>query len=124
MVSPAVGKCILVAEDDKFCQMALGAIVKAVGAIATMTENGERCVKEFSANPKKYKLVLMDISMPIMDGYSATKAIRKLDKKIRIVGLSGDDDDDTKKEAIASGMNQVMVKPIKKPDLQKIIKDV
>ena len=119
-----VGKCILVAEDDKFCQMALGAIVKAAGATATMTENGEKCVKEFAANSKKYKLILMDISMPVMDGYAATKAIRKVDKKIKIIGLSADDDEDTKAEALKCGMNSLLFKPIKKVELQSIIKDV
>ena len=50
---------ILVAEDDKFSQTVLMAIIKASGAIGTVTEDGHKCVTEFMANPKKYNLILM-----------------------------------------------------------------
>lgn len=122
MVSPGSSKCILVAEDDKFCQMALGAIAKSAGAIATMTENGLKCVKEFVTNPKKYRLVLMDICMPTMDGYTATIEIRKLDKGVQIIGLSADDNEDTKEQALKAGMNHIIVKPVKKSELLTFIK--
>ena len=124
MVTPAMTKHILVAEDDKFCQIALATIAKSAGAVATMTDDGQKCVNEFASNPKKYHLILMDICMPNMDGYSATQAIRKFDKGIRIVGLSGDDDESTKSLALKSGMNQVLVKPIKKTELQSLIKSL
>ena len=117
-------KNVLIADDDAMCQKILGVMLKSLGAVAIAAMDGALCVKEFKANPKKYKLILMDLSMPNMDGFEATAIIRKLDPKIRIVGISGDHDDETKAEAARSGMNQLMVKPLKKTDLQALLKTV
>ncbi len=124
MVGPAATKWVLVADDDAMCQKVIAVMLKSLGATAVAAEDGVKCVKEFKTNPKKYKLILMDLSMPNMDGFEATMAIRKLDPKIRIIGISGDHDDETKQEAIRSGMNQLMVKPLKKTDLQTLLKSV
>ena len=115
---------ILIAEDDKFSQTVLMAIIKAAGAVGTVTDDGHVCVKEFASNPKKYKLVLMDICMPNMDGYKATAEIRKIDSKIIIIGLSGDNDAKTIEAAKKAGMNSIIQKPIKKAELVEIIKGI
>ena len=122
MVTPAITKQILVAEDDKFSQIALMSLLKSTGAAATITEDGDKCVKEFVANPKKYSLILMDICMPKMDGYTATTEIRRANKIVKIIGLSADGDDDVVASALKAGMNSVMKKPIKKVELQNLLK--
>lgn len=122
MVSQVAKKCILVAEDDRFCQMALGAIMKAAGATATMTDDGLKCVQELAANPTKYHMVLMDIFMPVMDGYSATVEIRKVNKGIKIVGLSSEEGEDVRQQALRCGMNGIVTKPVKKSELVSLIK--
>eukprot|EP00826_Nyctotherus_ovalis_P057270 TRINITY_DN7822_c0_g2_i1.p1 TRINITY_DN7822_c0_g2~~TRINITY_DN7822_c0_g2_i1.p1 ORF type:complete len:167 (-),score=53.67 TRINITY_DN7822_c0_g2_i1:182-655(-) len=118
-----MSKEILVAEDDKFCQMMLTGILKSSGAVATMTEDGDKCVKAFKASPQKFKLILMDICMPVMDGYKAAEAIRKIDPKITIIGLSGDNDEKTVAAAKKAGMTKIIQKPLKKAEIQAIIKE-
>eukprot|EP00826_Nyctotherus_ovalis_P021206 TRINITY_DN16802_c0_g1_i6.p1 TRINITY_DN16802_c0_g1~~TRINITY_DN16802_c0_g1_i6.p1 ORF type:complete len:121 (-),score=47.40 TRINITY_DN16802_c0_g1_i6:62-424(-) len=119
-----MAKEILVAEDDKFSQVMLTAMLKGTGAAVTITDNGEKCVKAFAANPKKFRLILMDIYMPVMDGYKATEAIRKMDAKVAIIGLSGDSDAKTVEAAKKAGMTRIIQKPLKKAEIQNIIKEM
>ena len=103
-------------------QMVLNSMLKSLGAVATITDDGSKCVKEFSANPKKYKLILMNFLMPSMDGIDATREIRKIDPKIKIVGLSAEEEPASKDAALKAGMSKVMKNPLKNPDLQDLLK--
>ena len=122
MVSKGTGVSVLIAEDETLCSNVLSSLLKSLGAISTVTADGQLCLDEFKTNPTKYNLILMDITMPNMDGYQATEEIRKINPSIKIVGLTGDDDEETKEKALKSGMSSIQKKPVKKADLQALIK--
>ena len=88
------GKLVLAAEDYPFVQETQKMLLKVLKVNHQVTGNGEECVNAFKAAAGKVTLVLMDIQMPVMNGFAATKAIRELEKskgypKCNIVGLSG-----------------------------------
>eukprot|EP00831_Metopus_contortus_P048719 TRINITY_DN3986_c0_g1_i4.p1 TRINITY_DN3986_c0_g1~~TRINITY_DN3986_c0_g1_i4.p1 ORF type:complete len:152 (+),score=30.48 TRINITY_DN3986_c0_g1_i4:47-457(+) len=122
MVTKGGSIAVLVAEDEKMAQMVLNSMLKSLGAVATLTDDGSKCVKEFNANPKKYQIILMDFLMPTMNGIEATKEIRKKDPKIKIIGLSAEEDPSSRDAALKAGMTKVMKKPLKKTDLQELLK--
>lgn len=86
------GKSVIAVEDDKFCQESLKMILTALKVDFTLTSNGEEALNAYKKSPAS--LVLMDLQMPVMDGYKATKAIRDFEVssgkgKAKIIGLSG-----------------------------------
>jgi len=86
----------------------------------TIVENGQEALNEL--NTKAYDLVLMDLQMPIMDGYEATKAIREgkinaFNKDIAIIAVTADAMPKTKDRVLEIGMNDYMTKPIDKNEL-------
>ena len=106
---------ILVAEDDDI-SFALLQVLLSNNNKLIRAKNGEEVVKAFKANPE-IDLILMDLKMPVMDGYEATREIRKLDSDIPIIAqtayaLSGDDN-----KALSAGCNDYVSKPIKKEKL-------
>ena len=77
-----------------------------------------------NAEPGYYSAVLMDIQMPVMDGYEAAKAIRALDgerSKIPIIAITANTFDSDKKDALEAGMNDHVAKPFRPNDLIKVI---
>ena len=87
------------------------------GLIIDEAINGQEAVDKISqSQPGDYELVLMDIQMPIMDGYEATKQIRGLSNRILanvpIVAMTANAFEEEKKKALASGMNGHIAKPI------------
>ena len=90
---------------------------------ADLAADGQQAVEAVRA--KTYDLILMDIQMPIMDGLSATHKIRELGdnrEKPFIIGLSAHALKESRDEAIASGMNAYLTKPLKMPDLIDALK--
>ena len=86
------GKSVIAVEDDKFCQETLKLFLTALKVDFTLASNGEEAVKAFKSKPAS--LVLMDLNMPVMDGFKAAKAIRDFEAsagkgKSKIIGLSG-----------------------------------
>ena len=125
------GKRLLVVEDNKLNREITVTILEQTGIIAEQAEDGSVAVKMVQeAAPGYYDLILMDIQMPIMDGYEATKQIRALpDKRLAqlpIIAVSANAFEEDKKASLAAGMNGHIAKPINVPDLfalmQKLIK--
>jgi CheY-like chemotaxis protein len=113
-------KVILVAEDDDI-SFALLEVFLSRNYQLLRTINGEQTIEMFKKNPN-IALILMDLKMPIMDGYDATREIRKLDKNIPIVAqtayaLAGDS-----QKALDAGCDDYVTKPIKKEELLEKIK--
>ena len=86
------GKSVIAVEDDKFCQETLKLFLTALKVDFTIAGNGEEAVAAYKKNPAS--LVLMDLQMPVMDGFKAAKAIREFESssgrgKAKIIGLSG-----------------------------------
>jgi len=79
---------ILAAEDDQFQQIALEMILKQTGYSPEIYPDGKKAVMAFIKNPGRYIIVLLDLNMPVMNGYKAAKHIRKRDKKIKIIACS------------------------------------
>ncbi|WP_440444934.1 transporter substrate-binding domain-containing protein [Phascolarctobacterium sp.] len=125
------GKRLLVVEDNKLNREITVTILEQTGIITEQAEDGSVAVKMVKeAAPGYYDLILMDIQMPIMDGYEVTKQIRALpDKRLAqlpIIAVSANAFEEDKKASLAAGMDGHIAKPINVPDLfalmQKLIK--
>jgi signal transduction histidine kinase/CheY-like chemotaxis protein len=115
---------VLVAEDNHLNQVLLRAILKKIGQDQVhFTSNGLDVVT--AAKESHYDLILMDIQMPKLDGYEATKEIRKaLGDDIKIVGLSANAFEDDKLKAIDSGMDGYLEKPIDIDEISNLILEI
>jgi len=113
---------ILVAEDDKSNQLVVVGVLKELGILAEVAENGKEALSMFKSY--EYDLILMDCNMPIMDGYESTKAIRSLGVGVKqpiIIALTAKD---TKAEWDAcrqSGMNACLSKPFQLSKLLTVL---
>jgi PAS domain S-box-containing protein len=107
------GLQVLVAEDNPANRRVIGLILEKLGHHATFAEDGVRCVEAFSL--AIYDLVLMDLHMPEMDGYEATRRIRASGRhgaRVPIVALTADARATARDEAHAAGMDDFLTKPI------------
>ena len=121
------GKRILLVDDLAINREIVMTFLEKVGAIVETAENGEIALEMLKmSNHNYYDLVLMDVMMPVMDGYQATKEIRKLeDKKISnipIIAMTANAFEDDRQNAIDAGMNDYISKPIKVETLYSVIK--
>lgn len=120
------GRHILLAEDNEIDAMIAVEILQEMGAEVDVAENGEVAVERFSAQPAgHYDFILMDVQMPVMDGRTATRHIRALNredaKTIPIFGLSADAFVEDERLSKESGMNSHFSKPVDFRRLQKEI---
>ena len=111
---------ILVAEDDEISETLLSIAIESISTKILIAKTGVEAIEIFKENPS-IDLILMDIQMPIMGGYEATKIIRGINKDVVIIaqtafGLTGD-----KEKAIKSGCNDYVSKPINKQNLLQLI---
>ena len=115
-------KHILLVEDNELNREIAQEILREYGFRVDTAENGEVAVEKVStAAPGSYDLVLMDVQMPVMDGYTATRKIRALDDparaKIPILAMTANAFDEDRCNALESGMNGFLSKPIVISDL-------
>ncbi len=108
---------ILLTEDNELNQEIAVAILEGAGFSTEIAENGQMAVEMLSrSEPGYYQLVLMDVQMPVMNGYEATRAIRKLENRelasIPILAMTANAFEEDKQEALNSGMNGHIAKPI------------
>ena len=116
------GKHILLVEDNELNREIAQEILQEYGFLVDTAENGAVAVEKVStAAPGSYDLVLMDVQMPIMDGYTATRKIRALDDparaKLPILAMTANAFDEDRRNALESGMNGFLSKPIVIDDL-------
>jgi len=116
------GKHILLVEDNELNREIAQEILREYGFLVDTAENGAVAVEKVStAAPGSYDLVLMDVQMPIMDGYTATRKIRALDDPARatlpIIAMTANAFDEDRRNALESGMNGFLSKPIVIGDL-------
>lgn len=116
------GLHLLLAEDNELNAEISRTLLEDEGAITTIVNDGQQAVDIFSRNkPGTFDAILMDIMMPEMDGLSATKAIRALDredaKTIPIIAMTANAFDEDEKKCMEAGMNAHLVKPL---DIQKM----
>jgi two-component system, sensor histidine kinase and response regulator len=117
---------ILAAEDDEINREIMAAILKKTGISVDFAENGKKVVSLFQEHPERYNLILMDVHMPEMDGYEATRTIRNSGssraKDIRIIALTADVFKEDIQKCLDAGMDAHIGKPIFPNDLYAMLK--
>ena len=111
------GKRILLVEDAEINAEILRQILKLKGVDSVLAENGQKAVEMFlQSKEQDFDAILMDIRMPVMDGFKAAKEIRALDrldaKTIPIIALSSDGYEEDIERSLEAGMNEHLVKPV------------
>jgi CheY-like chemotaxis protein len=112
---------ILLVEDNEINQEVASRMLQKVGIEVDIANNGLEAVKKYEMNQGCYHLILMDLQMPIMSGYDATKQIRTFDTKIPIVALTAAAMIEDKQKVIEVGMNDHLSKPINSDELYGVI---
>jgi len=115
------GNKILLVEDNEMNREIINSLLEITGIEVTHANDGKKAVELYKNNPTKYDLILMDIQMPIMDGYEATKIIRKLNSTIPIVALSANAMKEDIEKTKSLGMNEHLSKPIDVKKLYQIL---
>ena len=123
------GMRILVAEDNEINAEILSELLDMRGATCDVREDGELAVEAFARSaPGEYQLILMDVQMPVMNGYEATRAIRALDHPmaeiIPIVAMTANAFAEDIREALAAGMDGHVAKPIDMERLEQTVRAV
>ncbi len=123
------GMKFLCAEDNELNAEILTELLKIEGAECTICENGEEILKAFEQSaPGDYDMILMDVQMPVMNGYEATKAIRRssheLAKKIPIIAMTANAFSEDIQHSLAAGMNAHISKPVEMKVLEKTIRSI
>ena len=118
-------KCILIVEDMEINREVVKAALSDTGIKMDEAENGDEAVRVIKNNPGKYDLVLMDIQMPVLDGYGAALKIRTLDsardKDVPIIAMTANAFNEDIDKSIASGMNDHIAKPIDFDKMMEIL---
>ncbi|WNV57973.1 ATP-binding protein [Oscillospiraceae bacterium NTUH-002-81] len=123
------GMRFLCAEDNELNAEILTELLKIEGAECTICENGEEILKTFEKSaPGDYDMILMDVQMPVMNGYEATRAIRRssheLAKKIPIIAMTANAFSEDIQHSLAAGMNAHVSKPVEMRVLEKTIRSI
>ena len=116
------GKRILLVEDNELNAEIAKTVLEDVGALITRAENGQQAVELFKVKPAgTFDAILMDLMMPVMDGYTATRKIRSLEhsdaKTIPIIAMTANAFQEDAEKCIAVGMNAHLAKPL---DIEKM----
>ena len=123
------GMRFLCAEDNELNAEILTELLKIEGAECIICENGEEILKAFEQSaPGDYDMILMDIQMPVMNGYEATKAIRRssheLAQTIPIIAMTANAFSEDIQHSLAAGMNAHVSKPVEMKVLEKTIRSI
>ena len=123
------GMRILCAEDNELNAEILMELLKLEGAECTICENGKRILEAFEQSvPGEYDMILMDVQMPVMNGYEATKAIRRSSheqaKTIPIIAMTANAFSEDMQHSLSAGMNAHISKPVDMKLLKKTIRNI
>ena len=123
------GKKIFLVEDNELNQEIAVEILQEAGFVMDVADDGAAAVEKLkAAEPGQYDVVLMDIQMPIMNGYEATKQIRALDSPwladLPIIAMTANAFEEDKKAALDAGMNGHIAKPIDVPGLLALLREI
>lgn len=127
--APFHAERLLLVEDNELNQEIAAEILQEAGFTVEIAGNGQVAIDKLKASrPGYYQLILMDVQMPVMNGYEATQAIRKLEDpqlaSIPILAMTANAFEEDKQEALRSGMNGHIAKPINIDNLMNTLKDI
>lgn len=110
---PLQGVHLLLAEDNALNQAVATGMLEHAGATVEVADNGQQAVDKLRANPQRYQIVLMDVHMPVLDGFSATRVIREvLQLHLPILAISAGVLEYERDQCVTAGMNGFIAKPI------------
>ncbi|MHA4809269.1 ATP-binding protein [Flavitalea flava] len=113
------GICLLLVEDNPLNVLVAQTILEKSGALVEVAGNGYEALEKLDSS--RHHLVLMDLHMPVMDGYEATILLRKRGETLPIIALTASTPKEVESEAFAAGLTDVMVKPFNPDDLYRVI---
>ena len=120
------GMHILIAEDNELNMEIAQFVLESAGAVLSRAMNGKEALECFQASaPGTFDVILMDVMMPAMDGFEATRAIRALDredaKTIPIIAMTANAFAEDRKRAFEAGMNEHLAKPLESRQMKEVI---
>ena len=120
------GKRLLLAEDDRLCGEILCELLEdETGRSVSITANGRAALEMFESANGEYDAIIMDVQMPVMNGYEAARAIRRSGcgnaKTVPIIALTADASEESARAAADSGMNGCLTKPVNIDRLRKAV---
>lgn len=120
------GKKVLLVEDNELNQEIAAYMLAEKGLAVTVAVNGKEAVELFEQSPPyTYDLIFMDVMMPLMNGYEATKAIRMLDRAdagtVPVIAMTANAFAEDVKEALDAGMNEHMAKPLETEVINRVL---
>ena len=110
---------ILVAEDNLFNQRVAQNLFKKIGYEIDLANNGKEAVEKFKQN--KYHIIFMDLMMPELDGFDATKELKCYNESCPIIAMTANNDDRQRELAFKSGMDDFIAKPAQKEEITRMI---
>ncbi len=115
------GSNILLVEDNATNRIIIDSLLEESGINIDSANNGKIAVQMYKQNQNKYELILMDLQMPVMDGYEATRQIREIDKDMIIIAVTANVMKEDLIKTKEAGMNEHLGKPIKVEKLYEIL---
>jgi signal transduction histidine kinase/ActR/RegA family two-component response regulator len=118
---------ILLVEDSPVNRMVAGEMLTMLGCVVSLAEDGQQALQQLAESP--VDLVLMDLQMPVMDGITATRALREREAaqglpRTRVIALSGNSAADYGEACVLSGMDGFLVKPVSLASLRAVLQSV
>jgi len=118
------GMRILLVEDNEINQEVALYILQHAGALVTMVSNGQLAVNQLLADAGRYDVVLMDVQMPVLNGYDATEAIRAAGLTLPVVAMTANVMEEDRQRATEAGMDAHVAKPVDVEILIAILRDL
>ena len=115
-----IDKVILVAEDIELNYLYIRELIEPTGAMILRAENGREAVQYIQSN-SNIDMVLMDLLMPMMNGYDATREIKKMRKDLPVIAQTAFAMSDDREKAMDVGCDDYLAKPIKSKDLLTVV---
>ncbi|MFT3826189.1 MAG: response regulator [Chitinophagaceae bacterium] len=119
-IAPLQDVHILVVEDNPFNVMVVQSILEKNGAIIEVATNGEEALEKVI--PGKYNMILMDLNMPVMDGFETTRQLRRRGEQLPIIALTANLPNEIEHDILQAGLSGLVVKPFNPEELVKEIR--
>ncbi|MGR5109114.1 ATP-binding protein [Vibrio jasicida] len=121
---PSKALNILIVEDTESNQLVIKLILNKLGHNVCIANNGSEAIKFLEQNSQELDMVLMDVSMPVMDGITATRLIRKKRISIPIIALTAHALESDKRMCLKAGMDGFISKPVRRQDIYEVIQSL